>query len=423
MQRSLGLGGCIYYLENNQFSHTMGAMAADNERTRAKGGGVNALGHKPFIRLLYKIRSEHPKKIIIATLLASCVVSVAQTNKDKDYSGYVTNASLLTPFTFTNASGIVVSNAILVKLTPTKFIYKSPTGGMGMQRLDSLPKELRDRFGYDLKAAQLADEADRRNIELSKQRDEQQREIAVAQVSQNLIRNQVEANKKVFGTTGDCLRVDQITKDGVLASYNVKGVDGTSYSLPFFVKDCPNKAALIDGSKVDGPFYGIGTYTYASVLGASKTIRCLTCSQKAAFQYYSTQVSADADRQDKARKEKLEQERKEAAVPQALRNTVFQKVQAHQTNFVGGFLTVRQITKDGIISSFDHESDEPGHSYSVAYFVKNCPHQDILYEGALISGPFYEIGGFTYTSVLGAGKTLQCLTCSPDAAFQYYLNH
>lgn len=112
-------------------------------------------------------------KIIVAFLLASCVVSFAQTNTDS--SGYVTNANLLTPFTLTNSVGDVITDAVLVKLTPNKFIYKTPSGAMGMLRLDSLSKDLQEKFGFDPQAAQAADEQKKVR---QQQLDQQQRETA-----------------------------------------------------------------------------------------------------------------------------------------------------------------------------------------------------------------------------------------------------
>lgn len=61
--------------------------------------------------------------LAIILALASAFVLHAQTNTDS--SGYVTNAALLAPFTLTTSSGKVITNAVLVKLMPNKFIYKT----------------------------------------------------------------------------------------------------------------------------------------------------------------------------------------------------------------------------------------------------------------------------------------------------------
>jgi hypothetical protein len=62
--------------------------------------------------------------------------------------GYVTNANLLTPCTLTNSAGNVITDAVLVKLMPDKFIYKTPGGAMGTRELDSLPMVLQEKIGY-----------------------------------------------------------------------------------------------------------------------------------------------------------------------------------------------------------------------------------------------------------------------------------
>ena len=77
-----------------------------------------------------------------------------------DESGYVTNASLLQPFAVTNSAGIVFTDAVLVKLTSNKFMYKTSSGAMGTQRLDLLPKDLQQSIGYDPYAAKLIDETE-----------------------------------------------------------------------------------------------------------------------------------------------------------------------------------------------------------------------------------------------------------------------
>ena len=88
--------------------------------------------------------------------------SFARTNTDS--SGYVTNANLLTPFTVTNSAGVVFTNAVLVKLMPNKFIYKTPGGAMGTLRLDALPEDLLQKIGYDPQAAQAANSPSKKTL-------------------------------------------------------------------------------------------------------------------------------------------------------------------------------------------------------------------------------------------------------------------
>jgi hypothetical protein len=96
-----------------------------------------------------------------------------------DSHGYVTNAALLTPFTLTNAAGEAISNVVLVRLMPNKFIYKRPDGNGGMMRLDSLPADLLQKIGYDAQAAQAADEAEKAKQAQAQELARQQRTLAV----------------------------------------------------------------------------------------------------------------------------------------------------------------------------------------------------------------------------------------------------
>ncbi|HEY5043032.1 MAG TPA: ankyrin repeat domain-containing protein [Verrucomicrobiae bacterium] len=117
----------------------------------------------------------------IAQLLQPVNALVAS-GTNTDSSGYVTNEALLTPFTLTNSAGDVFTNAVLVKLTANKFIYKTPGGG-GMLPLASLSKDLRKKFGYDPQAVQAADEAEQEKKARQQEIVQQQREIAVQQAN------------------------------------------------------------------------------------------------------------------------------------------------------------------------------------------------------------------------------------------------
>jgi ankyrin repeat protein/formylglycine-generating enzyme required for sulfatase activity len=146
--------------------------------------GITALmiaavgGHVEVVKLLSSWRAGSMN----AAFAAEKPSSFARTNIDS--SGYVTNANLLTPFTVTNSAGVVFTNAVLVKLMPNKFIYKTPGGAMGTLRLDSLPEDLLQKIGYDPQVAQAADEAENQKKARQQQYDQQQRELAIlAQLS------------------------------------------------------------------------------------------------------------------------------------------------------------------------------------------------------------------------------------------------
>lgn len=116
-------------------------------------------------------------KTIIAAFFASCVVSLAQpTNVDPSTGmpqwpadGKITDTNLLVPVSFTNSIGNFITDAIPARLFANKLIYITANGGGGTIRLDRLPEELRERFGYNERMADLAEKNDR----IKKEREDQ----------------------------------------------------------------------------------------------------------------------------------------------------------------------------------------------------------------------------------------------------------
>ena len=133
------------------------ARKADINAVNAAGetalGIAKRMGNVPIMQLLRQAGAT-----ALSAADSSFNVAVAS-GTNTDSSGYVTNEALLTLFTLTNSAGDVITNAVLVKLTANKFIYKTPGGG-GMMPLASLPEDLQEKFGYDPQAAQAADDAD-----------------------------------------------------------------------------------------------------------------------------------------------------------------------------------------------------------------------------------------------------------------------
>ena len=101
-------------------------------------------------------------------------VYIAGTNVDHD--GYVKNPDWLPPFTLTNSFGVVITNAVLTRLLPNKFVYQTPAGG-GMLGLDFLPEDIKAKISYDpeaaTQAAALDKEAKQRRQELLAQQRQQ----------------------------------------------------------------------------------------------------------------------------------------------------------------------------------------------------------------------------------------------------------
>lgn len=220
------------------------------------------------------------KCAILFALMFAGATCFAQTNTDS--KGYVTNALLLAPFTFTN-NDAVISNAVLVKLTANKFIYKRPDGGEGMLPLAILPTELKAKFGYDPSAAADADSADEIKRVAESDRINRQRGQAAEQAQQNAIWQIVHSHEL------DCtMKVVQKTETGVLTIW---GDIGGDY---YFVKGLSKQkmAEIYDEEYLAGAYYRVGTHTYTTVMGASKTVQCLTTSPYEAYQYFSTNTAA-----------------------------------------------------------------------------------------------------------------------------------
>ena len=85
-------------------------------------------------------------KVIVGLVFVISGTAFAQTN--------------LGTITFTNNSGIVITNAEVVKVQANGLIYRIPEGG-GTVKFSDLPQDVRARFGYDAEKAAAADAAER----------------------------------------------------------------------------------------------------------------------------------------------------------------------------------------------------------------------------------------------------------------------
>lgn len=191
-----------------------------------------------------------------------------------DSSGYVTNVALLTPFTLTNSVGNLITNAVLVKLMPNKFIYKFPSGGGGMARLDSLPKDLQEKFGYNPTNAAAADEADVEKQQAELVEMETERQQAIYQDKVRRTTTYVKSCEMHWVVT-----VIQNVPDGLL----VRCPDDTTALIVDL-----NKDTVTDDERIEGRFYPYGVYSYESVNGSKKTVRKLTPNLDHAVSYKLT---------------------------------------------------------------------------------------------------------------------------------------
>jgi len=157
----------------------------------ARGADINAV--TPLGNTTLDLARERGNAAIVQLLQQAAAIPSSASGKpvnaaivagtNTDSSGYVTNAILLTPFTVTNSAGVVFTNAVLVKLMPNKFMYKTPGGAMGTLRLDALPEDLLQKIGYDPQAAQAADEAENHKKTREQQFGQWQRALAAQQAN------------------------------------------------------------------------------------------------------------------------------------------------------------------------------------------------------------------------------------------------
>ncbi len=103
-------------------------------------------------------------------------------------------SSVPTTITFTNKSGLVVSNAEVVRVIDgVNLIWRSgPTSG-GMVKLADLPEDLRDKFGYDAAKTEVADAL------AKEQKGQWQQQVLAAQTAQTAQQSQAAAAAQSSG--------------------------------------------------------------------------------------------------------------------------------------------------------------------------------------------------------------------------------
>jgi len=212
-----------------------------------------------------------------AILFASCLISLAQTNTDS--SGYVTNAALLTPFTLTNSEGNVFTDAVFVKITANKFIYKAGNGTMGTKRLDTLPPELLARIGYDPSNAAAADFKEQQQKEALRRQQELDRQQRARDA---LVQEVLKSQEKI---TGDVI---QKIDAGLLLTTPGRAYPDVPYDewRTILLADYPNTETAVAKDQIFANGFPIGTFSYTTVNNSQNTIRMWTCDTNRAVEYY-----------------------------------------------------------------------------------------------------------------------------------------
>jgi hypothetical protein len=225
--------------------------------------------------------------VFAALVMSCCQAAYAQTNL---------------VISFTNTSGVFVTNAEVEKLLGNKLLYKTDTGG-GTIRLDALPKNIQAELGFDPIAAQAADLA------------EQKQRMEYKKQSLALIRAQeLDALKKNFAQGSRTIsgRIIQKIPEGLLVDSGREDIDEVGHKDIEFdsqgnmatsltttvqegdtagatclglvlLEDHPRAAELVDDNVVVTIGYPDGQFSYKAVSGGQKTIRKFTTDFNKAF--------------------------------------------------------------------------------------------------------------------------------------------
>jgi hypothetical protein len=227
-------------------------------------------------------------KFSMLLLLASCVAVSAQTN---DF------------ITFTNKSGVVISNAEVVKVEPNRLIYLFPAGGGGGSvKLADLTPELQNKFGYDAVAAAKLDEAEKekRLADIKKSA-----AINAALEKYNRLKNQLWQGRKLIdgkvlqkidagllvdsGEKGKFLEERISSEPGVgPALWHEGNTPGSEAQGLVLLQDYPDPNMADDGH-VDIVAYPLGLFSYETVGKSEKTVRKFSCNLDTAIRKLALQ--------------------------------------------------------------------------------------------------------------------------------------
>jgi hypothetical protein len=108
---------------------------------------LGATGSRHF---LFPLRERKENGMKIPVIIAACLASSI---------GFAQSTNHIT-ITFTNSSGILVSNAEVVSHTDSKLVYRTPTGG-GTVKFANLPPQIQQEFSYDSNVAAVSDTLDK----------------------------------------------------------------------------------------------------------------------------------------------------------------------------------------------------------------------------------------------------------------------
>jgi hypothetical protein len=190
-----------------------------------------------------------------------------------------TNALIF--ISFTNSSGVFVTNAQVVKVYPNKLIYATDVGG-GTIRLDKLPSVIRKSLGYNptnAAAADAAEAAKKTNVGLTGL-------IAQQTAAAHSRRELAEETVYATGWVGYGDIIQKIPQGLLVMTPGHASEDGADQTT-IFLKGYSG-ASLAADDFIKFTAFPVGTYSYITALRTQNTVHAYTCDLAAATDYYLT---------------------------------------------------------------------------------------------------------------------------------------
>ena len=191
---------------------------------------------------------------------------------------------------FTNKTGTVISNAEIIKVEPSKIIYRTGPSVFDSVKFVDLPDEVQKRFGYNPEKSAAGEQSEERQRAASMER--QRKIIAQSKIEQQARERRAKVEKaKVLVWARVIQRLDdELLVDASRSGYkeltefkNFAGKNADEFwklaraTGTILLTDYPRVKNVVDGDDFLTVAYAAGTYEYTTVNNSKKTIRKYTC--------------------------------------------------------------------------------------------------------------------------------------------------
>lgn len=188
---------------------------------------------------------------------------------------------------FSNSVHGAVRGAAIRSIDPTRIIYSSGGGSGGAVQLQDLPPDLQLKFGYDLttveKLEQQQNELKQRQLaaKVVQAKTAQQKATMAAQRAQVIAMRRVIYGKILQKTSlGFLMNSGEYYETGSSSGWTHaknKALRNLEFYGDAILMAHPQERGLVDNDYIEIIAYPIGSYTYETVTGATRTIRAFTC--------------------------------------------------------------------------------------------------------------------------------------------------